>query len=385
MLKMCQEKIRARFLFIKEASITNSKTTVLKIKHFQIENDKAVYAFPNEFQEVSHHTELMKTKTAERIKNSLTHRHERANPFFALGSDLQKIYLDEDGNPVFKNILLKEVDLSKPSSENLESTVSCLDQKPLSVIMKDAVLDKFVPKTCSASVWLDCFVSECIRLGVTQKRYYEALRLFLTEAAAEWYNATNLLLKSTTWEQWEQAFLHAFSPRGWSLSNSAFDFKWLSGSLSDYALRKFSLLVSYNPKMDEATRIALIVHGLPISVQEKIEPNVIEDTGTLFAKINSLERISSRVSSFGASRNKPETGDTTSKFVKKPCPYCEKRGFVGRFHPESECKQKYFDNLKVKNRKSFGSSNPIADVPDRKSINSTESAEILNEINAKNL
>lgn len=165
----------------KEASAINTKTTVLKIKHIQIENEDAVYAFPTEFQEVSNHAELMKTTTAKRVKAALTLRHERANPIFSLDQDLQKIYLDEDGNPTFKNVLLKEVDLSKSLSEKDAVPMSNHNPKSLSAILKDAVLDKFTQKTCNAIVWLDNFTSKCKRLGIPENRFYEALWLFLTD------------------------------------------------------------------------------------------------------------------------------------------------------------------------------------------------------------
>lgn len=350
--------VRARFLFAKEVSPTNAKSSVLNVKHIQIEGEDVVYGFPANLQDSSHHELLMKTRIAEMVKAALTRRHERANPIFSLDETLQAAYLDEEGNAVFKNQLLKEVDLSNPLSQDRALQ---LGTKPLSTMLKDAVLEKFHHKSSNANVWIESFISECRRLEIPENRFYEALRLFLEDSAADWYKGTNLLLQSESWQLWQKAFLEAFAPRGWSLSNTAFSYRWLAGSLSDYALRKFNLLASYNPKMDESTRIALIVHGLPLSVQEKIEPNEVDSTGMLFTKINALERsprtFPSRNSSASETSNALPSNNIPSVIrspafnsynsrKKEACPYCNKRGFPNCFHPENECRRKLFDNLK---------------------------------------
>lgn len=68
-----------------------------------------------------------------------------------------------------------------------ENTRFITKQKPLSTILKDAVLSKFGAgqKSVNASAWLNLFESECIRLEVPSDRFWEALRLFLEKSAED--------------------------------------------------------------------------------------------------------------------------------------------------------------------------------------------------------
>lgn len=69
----------------------------------------------------------------------------------------------------------------------------------------------------------------------------------------------------------------------------------------------------------------------------------------------------------------PAFGSYNAK-PKQSCSYCDKHGFLGRYHLESECRQKYFDNLKASK----------SNVNSKKTINSFETDDLVNEINQKN-
>jgi hypothetical protein len=43
----------------------------------------------------------MRTSVAKAVKKSLITRHATANPYITLTPELRKIYLDEEGNPIF--------------------------------------------------------------------------------------------------------------------------------------------------------------------------------------------------------------------------------------------------------------------------------------------
>ena len=157
--------------------------------------------------------------------------------------------------------------------------------------MKDAILEKLDAKSLNAFTWIQQFESECKRLKVPEERNYEAIRLFVEDIANDWYSAESISLQTTSWKTWKQSFLHAFAPKGWNLARTAFSFRFLSGSLADYAIRKLNLLVHLNSKMDEETKINLIVVGLPLSVQERLDKTEIDSVGKLLSKINSFERM----------------------------------------------------------------------------------------------
>ena len=64
--------------------------------------------------------------------------------------------------------------------------------------------------------------------------------------------------------------------------------------------------------------------------------------------------------------------------------YCEKKGFAGRFHLESECRTKAYDNSKsqtsTQNKFNVNKNNNNV----KKVMNSTEMEELLTEIQSKN-
>ena len=121
---------------------------------------------------------------------------------------------------------------------------------------KDAVIEKFGTRSINAQTWLDLFEKECLRLEVPQDRSWEAIRLFLEGAAIEWYQSTHIIFKDASWERWRSSFLEAFAQKGWSDARSAFSYRFIPGSLSEYALKKLNLLFSSNSRMDEDTKIA---------------------------------------------------------------------------------------------------------------------------------
>jgi len=119
------ESVKARFLFVTEAAVSCSKTTVIHIKRIQIEGEDEIYSFPAHLQELSCHDELMKPVTAKRVKSSFGAplvRHKHFFPIITLDDKLQKIYLDEDGNPMFNNIMLEEFEEIPVSQKKIFSS-----------------------------------------------------------------------------------------------------------------------------------------------------------------------------------------------------------------------------------------------------------------------
>jgi hypothetical protein len=385
--------VKVRFMFVLEASATSSQTTVLNVKQMQIEGDTEIYVFPPELQSSDNHTELMATASARSARKSLTLRGNYRNPHITLTDTVAALYIDADGNPVFGGEMLAPLDDDDTSSMHSKkssvpqdtSAVISPPTKSLSTILKDAVLEKFGSSTNNANMWIETFESECRRLEITSERFWEAIRPFLEGPAIDWFNAARISLKtSPAWDRWRSSFLDAFATKGWSDARTSFNFRFIGGSLAEYALKKQSLLVNFNPKMDDATKIALIVAGLPLSVQERLERSEIDSVSKLLSKINSLERpvrpqFSS--SSFPRTHNSNRTVYSTKNLSRSnvPCPYCEKKGFPNLLHPETECRRKYFNNLR-----SSGQANSYTPQQsksnDKRSLNVTEINDTLTEI-----
>ena len=376
--------VKARFLFVTEASPINAQNTVLRIKQIQINDDDTSYIFPPHLQDPVLHVELMETKPAAAAKKILVMRGKFRNPTVSLKDGLEKIYLDDEGNPTFKDELLEEalgIDSGPIAQPNPSSTPI---KKSLSSIMKDAVLEKFTARNSNASLWISKFESECARLGVPFDRHWEAIRLFLEGEESNWHSSAHISLKTTAWEPWRLSFLSAFAPKGWSEARYAHQFRFISGSLGEYARKKLSLLLNLDPQLPDKTQIWLIVVGLPIAVQERIQHDEIDSVSTLFTKINSLERAPRMYPSSPASSSSTLRSNAHASSKKfESCGYCAKKGFPGRMHSEIECRTKAFDlahsSKKQSNINSFKSNHIPKEV-----IHSIELNDLIAEIDTKN-
>ena len=248
---------------------------MVKVKSMQIGDEDEIYIFPDYLQLIDHHEELMKTTAAKTAKKALTTRGKKRNPFITLSAELKKLYIDGDGNAVFNGEMLKEIMDDIPQTySHTPSDAASTDQsakpKSLSTLLKDAVIEKFGSKPTNAMAWLNIFETECKWLGILENRYWEVIRLDLENSAVDWYQTTRMTFKNASWDRWRSSFLDAFAQKGWSNARSAISFRYILGSLSEYALRKENLLVNFNPIMDDDTKIALIVVNLPVSIQERL-------------------------------------------------------------------------------------------------------------------
>ena len=107
------------------------------------------------------------------------------------------------------------------------------------------------------------------------------MRKYLGKTAKRWYQTNLLKAGGHNWEDWKEAFLKAFKNKGWPAIQYAYNFKYLSDSFVEYAIEKERLILEVQREMDEEVRIHLIVIGLPIEVQDKIERENIQTTNDL--------------------------------------------------------------------------------------------------------
>lgn len=148
-------------------------------------------------------------------------------------------------------------------------------------------------------------------------------------------------------------------------------------------------------------KIFTIVAGLPSSVREKLDRCEIDSVNKLFSKINLLDRPQRQIGS-NNNTSYANTKGLQTKFNKNfcsgyqrrtQCPYCEKKGYAGRFHPESEYRTKAYDlprngNMPNNNHPSYVNAAKADRIPQNKTVklvNNTELEELFSdEQNQKN-
>lgn len=160
-----------------------------------------------------------------------------------------------------------------------------------------------------------------------------------------------MLMKLTVeseWETWEKNFCNTFANKGWSPIRYALAFKYQTGSLLEYALKKEKLLLEVRKSIDTGTLIDLIAFGLPNYVVDKIDRETLQGTEDLYNEIGRLENL--------VGKNKYEKksfiySDPKFKQIeeKKPCQICINKKKGKRYHPEGSCWFKDDDRKSVLN------------------------------------
>lgn len=380
---------KMRFMLRAEPSPSDFRTTVVNVIWIQPLDDSdepedPKFAFPDEYKAVSHHEHLFALTIAANAKRDLSPRWAQRIFKISLPAKVAELYIDEDGNPTFMSKMLNVFDpssLIQPPPKSTSRSPTSSDNPPersLSSITKDAVISKFNPKNgTNAEAWLKIFEAECARLGIAQDRFWEVIRLFVEEGAEKWYSTMRTFHDTTAWNLWRESFIDNFGICGLSSARKAIEYKYFSGSLSDYCQNKLSLLAGFNPKMDEDTRLALIALGLPIHLQNRINLAECSTVGKLITLINTFDKPRSFSSSFASNSTPNAFASLHSRLPRtpislSPCPYCKKLGFE-RNHFEKDCYTKKRDqrNSNVNKNNNVNSNNPY------KSFNNLEIDEQL--------
>lgn len=347
--------------------------------------DEKNFDIPVEYQPASLHQAITKTPNYAKVKKTLNKRHQTRKIWITLTEDIAKIYLDEEQNLQFNDIYLEEITENtndyktspSGSNQNLEKLLEKLfeekqvksETQNLGKISKDFMIEKFSGRNANAHQWIKEFNKECQRFHIDDdKKKIEILKNFLEYSSLDWYSC--MILKFTIeseWNKWEKNFCDTFGNKGWSPIRYALAFKYQTGSLLEYALKKEKLLLEVRKSIDTGTLIDLIASGLPNYLTDKIDRETLQETEELYNELGRLEHL--------VVKNKYERktythSDTKNKKIeeKKPCQICmtEKKG--KRFHSEENC---WF---KDKNQKAVV-----------RSINNSELEVELNNENPKNL
>ncbi|CAB3232421.1 unnamed protein product [Arctia plantaginis] len=373
------EKFRFDFC-VKTAS--DGKSNIICITSIGT-SDGQTFAIPAEYQPASLHQLITNTSNYAKIRKTLNKRHQTRKIWITLTDEISKIYLDGEQNIQFNDFYLEGImenindQKSLPTSSNetlekllkklLEEKQNKFETQNLGQISKDFVIEKFNGRNANAHQWIKDFNKECERFHIDEDRKkIEILKQFLEYSSVNWYSC--MLMKFTVeseWIKWEKNFCETFGNKGWSPIRYALGFKYQTGSLLEYDLKKEKLLLEVRKTIDTGTLIDLIAAGLPNYLSDKIDRETLQETEELYNEIGKLEHL--------VGRNKYEKKNYTYSDIKtkkneekKPCQICinEKKG--KRFHPEETC---WFNE---KNQKSV-----------MKSVNNSELEIELNKENTK--
>lgn len=327
---------KLRFEFTIKAKPDDSKTNMYAITSIT-DTQNQTFVVPREYQSLHLHKEILKHDIFEKIKKSLQKRHDKRQVWITLTKEMKSIYLDDD-NLQFDGFLLEKLE----QGHELPSTEATLFKKTENKtrLVTEFSIEKFSRNTTNVQQWLNTFESECARLQIdTDLQKVEILRLLLDDTCIDWY--TSMLIKHTIdsdWSVWKRSLSETFANKGWSPIRYAMNFKYIQGSMLEYALKKERLLLEINKTIDTQTLIYLIATGLPNFVMDRIDRESLKEVNDLFNSIRGLESLTrkndtKRNSSTGNKYNKQEIKQTE----KRSCKICENKGKLNRFHPENLC------------------------------------------------
>lgn len=219
------------------------------------------------------------------------------------------------------------------------------EEQNMGELAKEFTIEKFDGKISNADQWMTTFEKECERFNVTKSdKKIEILKSFTEKGALDWYSCTLLKLTiEAEWKNWKESFCNTFASKGWTPIRYAMVFKYQTGSLLEYSIKKEKLLLQIRKTIDDGTLIDLIATGLPNYVSDRIDREKPKKTEDLHNEIGKLEHLNKK--NFEINKNKPIN---KGKNEKTHCKLCNEKGKGTRFHPEAEC---WFKNQENKGNK----------------------------------
>lgn len=325
------EKLQFAFKF--EASPSDKKTSIVIITSITTQSN-IKYVLSETDKLASNHTELIKTENYKRLKKSLTRRGQEKKIWITCSGKMRETYFDEDGNIMFDDTYLEQIEEEKNTREPTQKKESQLNLKNIS---ERFMIEKFICKHQNAKQWLQTFETECHRFEIYEdSTKIEILRLYLDKSCLDWHSATiTTLTIEAPWSEWRDKFLETFADKGWNAGIYAISYRFKEGSLMEYAMRKEKLLLDMDDVITTRTLVMLIAAGLPEYVRNKIDKEKCENTTELLHEIRKCENLVHKNTFI---KRKEEKQVNKKNFEeKKPCTNCEKLSKGIRFHPESSC------------------------------------------------
>ncbi|KAI2800826.1 hypothetical protein BLOT_012398 [Blomia tropicalis] len=326
-----------------------SKFTLDEVKLFvtTITINQETYLFPEHLQHIELHEQLATLQEVEVVLNTLS---DKPNQFryvnVTLYSPMLELYWIK-GNIVFNSFALQQLESqqSMPSTMELLALVNRLQDElkqksklPIHEVKKHFMLTPFDGKS-NVSFFMEKFELECSKFNIkNDDEKIEALRVFMTSSALHWYDSNLVRIGKRDWTSWMESMKSVFGNRNWAHIRHAYNFRYLTGRYVDYVLQKQKLILDVNEKIRSDVLINIIVIGLPIETQNKLDQDKLTSIEKLVEELAKHEQDGNPSSSKTSIQKKP-TDKVISKVKtggNKPCSYCSKRNFT-RFHPEDSC------------------------------------------------
>lgn len=341
---------------------TTTDERVRCLEWIKFTEDDNAFRFPLRAQMEEYHKDLFNLAIVKNSVKNMDRPGQFRNLKLILKEPLRGKYIDEVENFYFGECFLEEIDIKKTEDTKKKSAASQLEDilaklngqsKELkwSEIERKFSIGKFSGKQ-NASEWLKNFLTECSRHKVDDdEKKIKCLKLFLEEGALEWYKSNAIKLEDEPWKVWSESFLKVFADKGWLKVRQAYSYKYLAGSVIDYALKKERMILEIESHATDTSRINQIVVGLPFHIQDKLDREEIQTTDDLMNKLRQYEYIPKKSSGRSVTRvntTEDEFTNVASRtkynpgkvFEKKPCAICESKGYPGRFHPLERCRNR---------------------------------------------
>ena len=347
-----------RFGFVKKKLQNNAKVTCVRsIAHLTIE---------------AKHPELFEIKT---VKSACDQMVKERNLTVTLPDDKAKLYLDEDQNFVYQAYYLEEREQKKEENQQSGPAGESLSTKELLAVIakltetikanqndQKKTSPKEAKKHMTLSVfsgaddgpdWFSRFESECGRLEITEDRdLIVLLKSFMEGPAKAWADACERKLTDSDWKSWASAFRATFTRMSWTTVRTAHAFRYLAGSLTDFAIEKQKKLLNIEKEMTDRSLIDHIVVSLPEYARDKLDRNQIKTMNELFAELAKIEvrkqpkDQQTMRQNVNFKPNKEErSAKSSSEASAKVCPICKQLGFRADRHPGRPCR--YEDKVKA--------------------------------------
>lgn len=321
-------------------STTDGKSNFIALTSITA-HDNRTFLIPEEYQAVSeYHKQVHTSKAFVRVKNTLKKRHQSRSIWIKTTEDLLQTYCDEDENMIFHDQFLEEIaqeqsaiasktNLEEPLVKILEKLIENQNNEKQSInkLSNRFVIEKFDGKNINAYNWMETFEKECARFDITkEEEKIEIFRLFLEKSCADWYSS--MMIKhslQSEWVVWKSNFLQVYANKGWTTSKYALFFKYQSGSLLEYAIKKEKLLLEVRKTIDQGTLIDIIAAGLPDFITDRIDKEKVIETKDLFNELGKLEHLVAK------------KFIKVVKQMKEKCSICESLQKGVRYHSEDSC------------------------------------------------
>ena len=329
--------------------IVKKSETVFELSGILLD-ENSWYILPREYRNIEKHQDLMSNITVRNAINGIKPINGYRKVNIIINDEIKKQYFDEADNLCYKGIPLEEINQDSDNTNTLMKKVEELELKleqknsKLKGIENSFILEKFNRKRHNATEWITKFEKECSRHDIFNEEHkIETLRFFLEDTARLWYDLNLKNYELTQWIEWKNSFQRYFTDNSWTTVRHAYNYKYMGGSIIDYLLIKEKLCIEIEPNLTIQSKINLIVMGLPIKLQDKLDKEeiTIEKLTKELKKINNS--FTGEQKTWELKKNEEPNNWKKEEFKKvlgvdkKPCVVCEKIGLKNRYHPVQKC------------------------------------------------